>query len=172
MPADGTSFSTPLVSGYVGLLLSRNPGATLHQVRQAIRTNARDIVDPEGVGGSLVGYDRFTGFGRLRMGVPTFASELNAAPVANTGPDQAVSIKGKAQTATVTLDASGSSDPDGTMVLYRWLENGVQIATGRIVSVNLGLGPHTITLRVTDDDQAGSEDQLTVEISERGAKGR
>ena len=29
----GTSFSAPLVSGYIGLLLSQHPGATRHQYR-------------------------------------------------------------------------------------------------------------------------------------------
>jgi subtilisin family serine protease len=68
--ADGTSFSTPLVSGYVGLILSQNPDATLSQVREIIRSNAVDIVDPNGVGDSLVGYDAYAGFGRIRLVVP------------------------------------------------------------------------------------------------------
>jgi subtilisin family serine protease len=168
--ADGTSFSTPLVSGYVGLLLSQNPGATLHQVRQILRSNARDILDPEGVGASLVGYDAYSGFGRLRMVVPTLTPGPNAPPVANAGPDQAVSVKGKAAASTVMLDASGSYDPDGTLVSYQWLENGAQIAAGKTVSVSLGIGSHTITLRVTDDDQASSEDELTVEVKRGGKK--
>jgi hypothetical protein len=79
-------------------------------------------------------------------------------------------LKGKVEVATVTLDASGSSDPDGTIVSYRWLENGAQIATGKTVSVNLGVGSHLITLQVTDDDQATAEDQLTVVVSKRGVK--
>jgi subtilisin family serine protease len=165
--ADGTSFSTPLVSGYVGLLLSQNPGATLHQVRQILRSNALDLLTP--------GYDRYTGFGRLRMVIPP--PQPNQPPVANAGPDQAVSIKGKAVTSPVTLDASGSSDPDGTLVSYQWFENGTDgtstlIATGRTASVNLGIGSHTITLQVTDDDQESSEDQLTVEVTKRGGKRR
>jgi subtilisin family serine protease len=170
--ADGTSFATPLVSGYVGLLLSQNPGATLTlgQVRQILRSNARDILDPEGVGASLVGYDAYSGFGRLRMVVPTLTPVPNAPPVADAGPDQAVSVKGKAEVATVTLDASRSSDQDGTLVSYQWLEDGAPIATGKTVSVSLGIGSHLITLRVTDDDQASSEDQVTIDVNKRGAR--
>ena len=163
--ADGTSFATPLVSGYVGLLLSQNPGATLHQVRQIIRSNARDIL--------ASGYDAHSGFGRLRMVVPTLTPQPNELPVANAGPDQVVAIKGKAVTATVTLDGSVSRDPDGTIVSYQWFENGTDgtpIATGSTVSVNLGIGSHTITLRVTDDDQASSEDQVIIEVTKRGGK--
>ena len=68
--SQGTSFSAPLVSGYIGLLLSQHPGATLGQLRQVIRSYAVDILDPEGVGSNLVGYDQYTGFGRVRMVVP------------------------------------------------------------------------------------------------------
>jgi hypothetical protein len=168
---DGTSFATPLVSGYVGLLLSQNPGATLGQIRQAIRANARDLLDPQGVGASLVGYDAYSGFGRLRMVVPTSTPQPNESPIADAGSDQTVAVKGKATTATVTLDASGSYDPDGTLVSYQWLEDGTPIATGQTVSVNLPMGSHTITLRVTDDDQASSEDQVTVEVGKRGGGG-
>jgi len=68
--SQGTSFSAPLVSGYIGLLLSQHPGATLEQLRQVLRSYAVDILDPEGVGSSLVGYDQYTGFGRMRMVIP------------------------------------------------------------------------------------------------------
>ena len=107
---------------------------------------------------------------RLRMVVTTLTPEPNAPPVANAGPDQAVFVKGKTVASTVTLDASGSHDPDGTLVSYQWLENGAQIATGKTAAVSLGIGSHTITLRVTDDDQASSEDQLTVDVNKRGGR--
>jgi hypothetical protein len=75
--SQGTSFSAPLVSGYIGLLLSQHPGATLGQLRQVIRSNAVDILDPEGVGSNLVGYDQYTGFGRLRMVIPATLPALD-----------------------------------------------------------------------------------------------
>jgi subtilisin family serine protease len=168
--ADGTSFSAPLVSGYVGLLLSRNPDATPGQIRQALRSNARDIVDPEGVGASFAGYDAYSGFGRLRMVVTTLNPAPNAPPVANAGPDQAIFVKGREEAAAVTLDASGSFDPDGTIVSYEWLENGAQIASGQTASLSLGIGTHTITLRVTDSGQTSREDQVIVDVSKRGTK--
>jgi subtilisin family serine protease len=68
--ADGTSFSTPLVSGYVALLLSQNPGATLSQIRATLRSNALDLLDPNGAGQNLPGYDVYSGFGRVRMVIP------------------------------------------------------------------------------------------------------
>ena len=33
-------------------------------------------------------------------------------------------------TANVTLDGSGSADPDGTIVSYVWSQNGTVLATG------------------------------------------
>ncbi len=168
--ADGTSFATPLVAGHVALIVAHNPGATLGQVRQALRSSALDLLDPNGAGDALVGYDAYSGFGRLRMVVPTLTPAPNVAPVADAGPDQTVNVKGQAEAATVRLDASGSHDPDGTLVSYQWLQDGVQIATGVTAAVSLEIGAHTITLRVTDDDQASSEDQTTVEVARRGGK--
>ena len=76
--SQGTSFAAPLVSGYIGLLLSEHPGATLGQLREIIRSNAVDILDPEGVGSTLVGYDQYSGFGRLRMVIPASLPDLNS----------------------------------------------------------------------------------------------
>jgi hypothetical protein len=169
--ADGTSFSTPLVSGYVGLILSQVPGATLSQVRQVIRSNAVDILDPNGVGESLVGYDSYSGFGRLRMVVPALTPGPNEIPVANAGDDQMLSDKGKPGE-VVALDGSGSYDLDGTIVSYQWLEDGQEIATGETSTVSLPVGSHTITLRVTDDQFASSEDQVTIELKGKGGGGK
>jgi subtilisin family serine protease len=69
--SQGTSFSAPLVSGYIGLLLTQFPGATLGQVREVLRSNAFDMLDPEGVGDNLPGYDRYSGFGLMKMVIPT-----------------------------------------------------------------------------------------------------
>jgi len=52
-----------------------------------------------------------------------------------------------------------------------WLQGGIPIAPGQMVSVNLPMGTHAITLRVTDDDQASSEDQVTIEVGKRGGSG-
>ncbi len=163
--ADGTSFSAPLVSGYVGLILSQNPGATLSQVRQVIRSNAVDILDPSGIGDSLVGYDAFSGFGRMRMVIPTLTPEPNQTPVADAGADQTVPDKGKPGEEWVTLDGSGSYDPDGAIISYEWFEDGGPIATGETATVKLPVGSHTITLRVTDGQSASNEAQVTIQIT-------
>ena len=75
--SQGTSFSAPLVSGYIGLLLSQHPGATLGQLRQMLRSNAVDLLDPEGMGSYLPGYDQYSGFGRVRMVIPASLPDLD-----------------------------------------------------------------------------------------------
>ena len=163
--SDGTSFAAPLVSGYVGLILSENPGATLSQVRDVIRSNAVDILDPHGVGDSLVGYDAYSGFGRMRMVVPTLTPDPNQPPIAEAGPDQNIQDKGKPGEERVTLNGSASYDPDGAIISHEWLENDEQIATGETATLKLPVGSHVITLRVTDDQSASSEDQVTIEVT-------
>jgi len=169
--ADGTSFSTPLVSGYVGLILSQNPGATLGQIRDVIRSNAVDIFDPNGTGASLVGYDAYTGFGRIRMVVPTLAPVVNEPPFADAGDIQIVQDRGKPGTEKVTLDGSGSTDSDGQIVSYQWLENGVTIATGVRATLDLGVGTHYITLWVSDDQSDFDDDLVTIQIMGKNGDG-
>jgi hypothetical protein len=78
--------------------------------------------------------------------------------------------------AMVTLDGSGSSDPDSTpgtqddLASYGWFEHygepgEVLLGTGASLNVTLPLGPHSITLRVTD--VAGESDTDTVEVTVR-----
>jgi hypothetical protein len=56
--------------------------------------------------------------------------------------------------ARVVLDASGSVDPDGTIVGYAWTDRGTPLATGVAAEVMLGVGEHIVALAVTDDDGA------------------
>ena len=84
-------------------------------------------------------------------------------PTANAGPDQTVTDADNDGSELVTLDGTGSSDPDGTITSYEWLEDGQQIATGVAPTVPFDVGVHTVTLRVTDND--GQQDTDTVEIT-------
>ncbi|HKU12944.1 MAG TPA: autotransporter domain-containing protein [Steroidobacteraceae bacterium] len=67
------------------------------------------------------------------------------APIANAGQDRTVDDTDGQPGETVTLDASGSSDADGTIVEYDW---SVQIDADTLL--NLGTG-QTITARLPDD---------------------
>lgn len=91
---------------------------------------------------------------------------LNQAPEADAGFDETVECNCPAGT-PVTLDGSGSSDPDaGDVLSYSWTgpfaENGGTVS-GQTPTVTLPLGVHTITLTVTDP--SGAADTDTVEIT-------
>jgi chitodextrinase len=64
----------------------------------------------------------------------------------------------------VTVDASASADPDGTIVGYAWSTDTGQSATGVSASFDFAAsGAHTISLTVTDDD--GATDGATAAVS-------
>lgn len=90
----------------------------------------------------------------------------NSVPTANAGPDQEVTLS--SGTANVTLDGSGSRDPDGTIKDYRWLsavkrtdgKTGRQVPEGEAPEwpddvqqpmVTLPRGLWVFSLQVTDD---------------------
>ncbi|MDY6839472.1 MAG: kelch repeat-containing protein [Thermodesulfobacteriota bacterium] len=109
--------------------------------------------------------------------------EPNAPPVADAGPDQAVYCVDPSGT-EVTLDASGSLDPDAGDAIESWAwykdvnDNGLpepeeEIASGEVVSVSLGLGTHSIILVVNDgesdselaNDASDTDSFVTIKIS-------
>jgi hypothetical protein len=95
-------------------------------------------------------------------------SHGNQPPAANAGPDQTVTDSDGNNSESVTLDGSGSSDPDGTISSYVWKEGTTQIATGATPVVTLAVGSHTITLTVTDDDGATATDTVVVTVNAPG----
>ena len=74
----------------------------------------------------------------------------NRAPVAvaNT---LAASVTAPDETgATIALDGSASSDPDGDALIYSWTDHGIVIATTAVANVKLPVGIHLIALTVSD----------------------
>ena len=71
----------------------------------------------------------------------------------------------------ITLDGSGSTDSDGTIVLYRWDLDGdgqYDDATGRAPTFNAtAVGTFTVGLRVTDDDGVADVDTTSVAVTEQ-----
>ncbi|NJB86502.1 hypothetical protein GGR26_002270 [Lewinella marina] len=68
----------------------------------------------------------------------------------------------------VQLDATGSTDPDGTIVQYDWNWNGGS-ASGSLASATFNAGVHDVTLTVTDD--AGTPAFAVVTITATGPPG-
>ncbi|MEJ2622246.1 MAG: PKD domain-containing protein, partial [Candidatus Thiodiazotropha sp.] len=87
------------------------------------------------------------------------------APIADAGEDLTLTDHDNDGSEQVTIDASNSSDSDGTIVSYQWFENGIEIANTATATVNLTVGVHSLTLRVVDSDDLVSEDQLTVSVA-------
>jgi hypothetical protein len=88
---------------------------------------------------------------------------VNRAPAAAAGVDQsveAVSPRG----ATVILDGSASSDPEGDALALAWSWPG-GAAEGPSASATLPVGTHVISLVVTDGYGAVSTDTLTVTVA-------
>lgn len=63
----------------------------------------------------------------------------------------------------VTLDGTGSSDPDGDALTYTWT-GPFGTASGATPSVPMPLGAHTVTLTVDDGNGGTATDTLTVTV--------
>ncbi len=92
----------------------------------------------------------------------------NQPPMADAGEDQVQEASGPSGT-PVTLDASGSSDPDNNNLTFTWtgpFSEGGGTVTGEVVQVTLQIGTHTIDLLVDDGQGETSTDFLLVQIGD------
>ena len=87
--------------------------------------------------------------------------DLNNIPVANAGAD----YNGTEQS-TVYFDGTLSSDIDDDIVSYEWKEgSSILSSTSKFSKNDFSIGTHTITLTVTDELGASSEDNVTVTLN-------
>jgi subtilisin family serine protease/PKD repeat protein len=91
----------------------------------------------------------------------------NQPPVADAGPDQTVSDDDGNGVESVVLDGSGSYDPDGEIVSYEWKEGEVLLGTGMTITYDFTVAgsPHTVTLRVTDDEGESAADEVIIIVN-------
>jgi len=149
--ADGTSFAAPLVSGYLGLILSKNPCATPAQVREILRNNAVDIGTP--------GYDDYTGFGRVEMVVPDLGC--------STGGNQSPVAAFTHMVTNLSVDyVDQSSDSDDTIVSWDWSFGDGNTSTAQSPSHNYASGGnYNVTLVVTDENGATDSTMQSVTVT-------
>jgi hypothetical protein len=90
----------------------------------------------------------------------------NAAPVADAGPDQVVVDSDSSGAENVLLDASGSNDSDGSIIVYRWMEGATLLSQSGspTATVSLPVGIHTITLTVVDNGSLDDTDEVVVTV--------
>jgi hypothetical protein len=99
------------------------------------------------------------------IGAYEYEGPFNQRPVANAGGPYSIDWG-----QTLTLDGSGSSDPDNNIAAYEWdLDHDGQYddATGITPSTSYDqIGDHTISLRVTDTEGLSSADTTTITVTD------
>ena len=92
--------------------------------------------------------------------------ESNQVPVADAGADKDVEATGILT--DVTLDGSGSNDPDGDTLIYTWTGS-FGTVSGMSPTVQLGIDEHTIELTVDDGNGGISSDTVVVKVQDTTA---
>jgi len=143
---DGTSMSTPHVSGAVALYIDAN-GDVSHST---IETELADSADDVGLS------ENEQGAGRLNAGALMGSGSGNTPPTAD--------FTSSCDDLTCDFDASSSTDPDGNITSFDWDFGDGNIGTGETTSHTYDSeGTYTVTLTVTDDD--GAQDNETKNVT-------
>jgi hypothetical protein len=102
------------------------------------------------------------------MNVVVSATVSNQAPSANAGINQSITLP----TNSITVNAEpASEDPDGSIVAYFWTKLSLPAATitnpnqASTTITGMAQGIHTFRLRVTDNDGAFAEDDITITVN-------
>jgi hypothetical protein len=117
------------------------------------------------LGGVLNTSNSYIFFGNSALGTiftSLTVSPINQPPVADAGADQLVeSLSGSEN---ISLDGTGSDDPDGDILSYSWVLNGFEESTNASFSTTLGFGVHTFTLTVDDGNGETDTDDVVISI--------
>jgi serine protease len=151
---DGTSMSTPHVSGAVALYIAANGDVSHSKMESLLADSAEDV------GLSL----NRQGAGELDTGALVGSSSGNSAPTAD--------FTYSCTDLTCDFDGSSSSDSDGSISSYDWDFGDGNTGTGETVTHTYASGgTYTVTLTVTDDDGATDSQSQDVSVSDSTAGG-
>ncbi len=89
---------------------------------------------------------------------------LGSYPMADAGQNQTVTDADNNGWEMVTLSGAASSDADGTIEKYMWIENNAILANEMNPTVKLLVGAHTINMLATDNDANTSRDNVTITV--------
>ncbi|MFA7485892.1 MAG: PQQ-binding-like beta-propeller repeat protein, partial [Phycisphaerae bacterium] len=119
--------------------------------------------------------NRDAGDSRAYVDIGAYEFQSNLPPIAAAGENQTHYVCGSDEWVYITLDGSGSTDPDSgnppdddddiVSYIWSWIENSEEITVeGKIVEVTMTAqySPYTVTLTVTDS--SGSSDTDTMQI--------
>lgn len=106
--------------------------------------------------GQIVGAGSFNGDSTWYLLSPSTA---NRPPSADAGANQVVEC-GRG----VVLDGGKSSDPDHDPLTFEWREGQTVLGHTAVLSVQLSLGSHLVTLTVTDPSGLSSQSTVTVKV--------
>lgn len=98
--------------------------------------------------------------------VLTVVDPDNSSPVADAGSDIFGIDADLDGEKLIVLDASGSTDDDGTIVSYAWFVDNTLIGTEVEINQIFSLGQHLVTLEVTDDDGVHDTNEITVIVNQ------
>ena len=165
----GGGLNSSLAAGTVTLATQLAPGASvnlhfLFGVEQAGDYDLGFVIESSPVAS---GKDFWRLTGHTEDGGHTDAG-CNRPPVANAGAD--ITAECSAGEASVTLDGSASTDPDGdTPLTFEWKEGATSLGTGQTLGHTFALGSHTVTLIVTDPSGDSSQDTVIVNVVDTAA---
>jgi hypothetical protein len=91
-------------------------------------------------------------------------AKISVSPLAQfPGIDELLVIAGSGRNASVSLDASQSTDADNDPLQFQWFDGEDLLASGSDANVTLSVGSHTITL-LANDGKATGADEVTLEV--------
>ncbi|MBW8015517.1 MAG: DUF3466 family protein [Planctomycetes bacterium] len=106
----------------------------------------------------IVGYGLFGGKYHAYMLTPRASI-----PIADAGNDLNLSADGQCG-ATVTLDGTASSDPEGGELTYRWYYDEELLGESSQLEVELGLGVYAFTLIVNNSQKDSLPDEVVITV--------
>jgi 3',5'-cyclic AMP phosphodiesterase CpdA len=118
----------------------------------------KEELDRDGLTGAYRGHQEE--FQNVDLSTPELRAQADA------GDDLTAAAAPGAVKAAVKLDASGSLNPKDETLTYRWLDaGGREIATGEKPTVQLGQGPHVLTLVTLDSQGRSTSDEVRVTVT-------